>query len=59
MFRPQQSQGGAREQGLPRVECQSAALTDIASIFTRTSPAFGAGLPASAIRSACGGPYLS
>jgi hypothetical protein len=59
MFRPQQSQGGARQQGLPRMECQSAALTDIASTFTRISPASGAGLPASAIRSVCGGPYLS
>jgi len=35
----------AREnRGLPRMECQSTALTDIASTFTRTSPASGAGL---------------
>jgi hypothetical protein len=59
MFRPQQPQGGAREQGLAAYGCQSAALTDTASTFTRTSPAFGAGLPASAIRRVCGGPYSS
>jgi hypothetical protein len=50
----------AREnRGLPRMECQSAALTDIASTFTRASSAFGAGLSISAIRSVSGGPYFS
>ena len=42
----------AREKsGLPRKECQSAALTDVASTFTRTSSASGAGFSTSAIRS--------
>lgn len=55
MFRRSNTRVARENRGLPRMECQSAALTDIASTFTRTSPAFGAGLSASAIRSVCGG----
>ena len=49
MFRPQQPRVARENSGLPRMECQSAALTDIANTFTRTSSAFGAGWSTSAI----------
>jgi len=59
MFWPQQSQSGARKEGLARMERQSAGLTDTASTFTNPSSATGTGFSTSAIRSASGGPYLS
>ena len=59
IFRPPQPRVAREKSGLPRRHCQSAALTDVARTFTRTSPASGAGLSTRAIRSISGGPYLS
>ena len=58
VLRSQQTEWRAKK-GLARIERQSAGFTDIPSTFTRTSSAFGAGIPTSAIRSVSGGPYFS
>jgi hypothetical protein len=60
MFRPPQPQGGgAGEEGLAAQAMPVRCVTDVASTFTRTSLASGAGLSTCAIRSVSGGPYFS